>query len=67
MSVHLLLPAISGFVTALILVGVYFSARKNGFRKGHSRLLIVALLLFALCMVVWGVLRNFYPSLMFPI
>ena len=62
MAFHLLIPAISGAAAALILVGVYFSARKNGFHRGHRRLLIAALSIFSLCIFLWGVLRNFYPN-----
>ena len=58
-----LLPAVSGAVSAVFLVAVYYSARKTGLQKRQKRLLCLVFSLFAFFIILWGVLRNFFPAM----
>lgn len=52
-------PAVFSVFGAAVLLFVYFAARKKGLTKRLRIVLIAGLSVFLLCLVVWGVCRNF--------
>ncbi|MDF2686740.1 MAG: hypothetical protein K0S55_1923 [Clostridia bacterium] len=62
MDYFFLLPVIPGMILFLLCTNLYYDYYKNHiFNKKIIRIIVIIAVIWAVCLCIWGILRNIFP------